>query len=195
MPNSILSYSDTDFAGLIFHELAHQIAFAKGDTVFNESFATTVEQLGVERWLAHIGDSDRITSYHLQRQRNQQVVGLILEHRARLQRMYEADLPDDAKRLAKRELMAALTDAYHSKVADWPNYTAYKKWFEQPINNAKLISVATYHDLIPAFERLLEQQNGNLVSFYEIVRQLAEEDDKSLRWQTLIALSPDKPIH
>ena len=35
----------------IFHELAHQVVFAKDDTMFNESFATAVERIGVRRWL------------------------------------------------------------------------------------------------------------------------------------------------
>ncbi|RTL00288.1 MAG: aminopeptidase, partial [Neisseriaceae bacterium] len=37
---------------LLFHELAHQVVYAQGDTLFNESFATAVERLGTERWLA-----------------------------------------------------------------------------------------------------------------------------------------------
>jgi predicted aminopeptidase len=35
----------------LFHELAHQVVYAQGDTLFNE-FATAVERLGTERWLA-----------------------------------------------------------------------------------------------------------------------------------------------
>ncbi len=188
VPNTILHYSATEFAGFIFHELAHQVAFAKGDTVFNESFATTVEHLGVERWLQHTGDEDGIEHYRLRRQREQQVIALILEHRVRLEQMYEKDLPDSAKRLAKQELIAALRRDYYKKSADWQSHIAFKKWFDQPINNAKLIAIATYHDLVPVFNKLLQEQNGDLISFYNVVRQLAEES-KSSRWQTLTALS------
>ena len=31
---------------MIFHELAHQVAYAQGDTMFNVSFATSVEAIG-----------------------------------------------------------------------------------------------------------------------------------------------------
>lgn len=44
---------DVELARLIFHELSHQVAYAGGDTVFNESFATVVEEEGVRRWLRH----------------------------------------------------------------------------------------------------------------------------------------------
>jgi predicted aminopeptidase len=49
--NTFIGYSEGDLARLVFHELAHQIAYAKGDTVFNESFATAVERIGGARWL------------------------------------------------------------------------------------------------------------------------------------------------
>lgn len=187
VPNTILSYSEEDFAGLIFHELAHQVAFAKGDTVFNESFANMVEQVGVERWLTHSGDSKRIADYHLRRQRDQEIIAIILEHRARLQRVYDGDLLDAEKRQAKQQVIAELKETYFKKLENWPSYIGYKYWFEQPINNAKLVSIATYHDLIPAFEKLLQEQQADLKSFYEIVKKLAAET-KSSRWQTLSAL-------
>ncbi len=50
--NTFIDYPEGELARLIFHELAHQIAYAAGDTGFNESFATAVERIGGERWLA-----------------------------------------------------------------------------------------------------------------------------------------------
>src|SRR5450755_3667915 len=52
MLSTVIRYPDTEVARLIFHELAHQVAYAKDDTVFNESFAVSVEEEGVGRWLA-----------------------------------------------------------------------------------------------------------------------------------------------
>ncbi|WP_266096705.1 aminopeptidase, partial [Acinetobacter baumannii] len=50
--NTFVGLPEGELARLIFHELAHQVVYAKGDTAFNESFATAVETIGVERWLA-----------------------------------------------------------------------------------------------------------------------------------------------
>ena len=49
--NTFINYPEGELARLIFHELAHQVVYAKDDTMFNESFATAVERLGVQRWL------------------------------------------------------------------------------------------------------------------------------------------------
>ena len=39
----------------MFHELAHQEVYVKGDTVFDESFAVAVEEEGLRRWLEREG--------------------------------------------------------------------------------------------------------------------------------------------
>lgn len=184
VPNTVLQYSAAEFAGLIFHELAHQVAFAKGDTIFNESFATTVERIGVERWLMASDDAPKIARYHLRKQRDEKVVELILDYRARMDQAYSANTSDMKKRRTKQQLIADLKDAYAETTRQWQGYSGYKYWFEQPINNAKLVSIATYNDLIPAFEKLLEKHGGDLESFYESVAELADQP-KSLRRQAL----------
>ena len=49
--NTFINYPEGELAKLIFHELAHQVAYAADDTMFNESFATAVERLGSQLWL------------------------------------------------------------------------------------------------------------------------------------------------
>src|SRR6204780_3150982 len=45
--NTMLRYGDLGLASTIFHELAHQLIYVRGDSEFNESFAVSVEQEGV----------------------------------------------------------------------------------------------------------------------------------------------------
>ena len=49
--STFVRWPETELARLLFHELAHQIVYVKDDSVFNESFAVAVEEVGVERWL------------------------------------------------------------------------------------------------------------------------------------------------
>ena len=56
--NTFLRFGDTETARTIFHELAHQLLFVEGDTVFNESFAATVENEGLRRWFARNGNQE-----------------------------------------------------------------------------------------------------------------------------------------
>src|SRR5690606_34424926 len=50
--SSMLRRDDARLAGVIFHELAHQQLYLPGDTAFNESYASFVEQEGLRQWLA-----------------------------------------------------------------------------------------------------------------------------------------------
>ena len=50
--NTMLGWSDAQLAATLFHELAHRVVYVPGDSEFNESFATVVEEAGLERWLA-----------------------------------------------------------------------------------------------------------------------------------------------
>jgi len=181
IPNTILKYRDEEFSGLIFHELAHQVAFAKGDTVFNESFATTVERIGVGRWLAATGNPSQIDEYRLRNQRNQRIVDLILDFRARLDAVYGAAMTDSDKRVRKQSVIQELKGAYTQTTRNWPGYSGYRYWFAQPINNAQLLSVATYSDLVPAFEKLLDQHQGDLPRFYAAAKALADMEKPQRR--------------
>ncbi|MFN8837055.1 MAG: aminopeptidase, partial [Betaproteobacteria bacterium] len=49
----------------------------------------------------------------------------------------------------------------------------YDRWFDQPLGNAYLASVAVYTQQVPAFEALLAACSGAHSRFHEAVRQLA----------------------
>ena len=49
--NTFIFWGEGELAKLIFHELAHQVAYADDDTTFNESYAVAVERLGGRLWL------------------------------------------------------------------------------------------------------------------------------------------------
>jgi len=55
----------------------------------------------------------------------------------------------------------------------WGGFAGYDRWFDEPLNNAKLVSVAAYSDLVPAFRRMLDESNGDMASFYREVQRLA----------------------
>ncbi|MCS7101043.1 MAG: aminopeptidase [Burkholderiaceae bacterium] len=172
--NTFIRSGEGELARLIFHELAHQVAYAKDDTVFNESFATLVEQVGVQRWLADADASVR-AAYAQQQARRADFIALLLRHRRALAALYEdASLDAAAKRERKTEIFAALRTEYaRIKAERWGGFAGYDAYFAQELNNAHLAAVGAYHDLVPAFEALLRASGGDLPRFYARVRELA----------------------
>ena len=84
-------------------------------------------------------------------------------------------IPLEQLRGQKQHLINRLQQEYTQLKAQWGGNAEYDEWFAGPINNAKLNSVAAYYDLVPGFERLLEQNGGNLEKFYAAADRLARE--------------------
>ena len=174
--NTFIGWPEGELARLVFHELAHQVVFAKDDTVFNESFATAVERIGVQRWLArHAGDEARRQYAQLDARRNA-FRALTGRYRDRLQALYAGAASDADKRRDKAALMAALRADYAALKADpaspLAGFAGYDGWFERA-NNASFGVMAAYNEFVPGFERLFESEGQDFVRFYAAVTRLA----------------------
>ncbi|HEY4542753.1 MAG TPA: aminopeptidase [Noviherbaspirillum sp.] len=170
--STFIKYPDAQLARLVFHELAHQQVYAAGDSQFNESFAVAVEEVGVERWLARNGDEALRQAYATYRARRHDFVSLLLKHRRALEINYESVASKEEKRRQKAAIFAALQEDYQTLKASWGGYAGYDRWFAEPLSNAHLSAIATYHDLVPGFRALLAKE-GDLPKFYSAVRQLS----------------------
>jgi predicted aminopeptidase len=172
--NTFVNRPMPELAGLLFHELAHQRLYVKGDTTFNESFAVTVELEGVRRWLQGQGGSDGFAGYQDRLKRRDDFIALMLQYRDRLDAMYTSDATDTEKRTAKRRILDELRAEYRQVRAGWNGYGGYDDWFAQDLNNAHFVSVGTYYQLVPAFQALLAGERGDLHSFYRAAKEIGQ---------------------
>lgn len=179
--NTFINYPEGELARLIFHELAHQVVYAGGDTTFNESFATAVERLGVSRWLEHrASDSVRLEYAEYNGRRNQ-FRALTLAMRQRLEAIYELPGAPDRNRQAmaaeKVRAFAEFRQDYLRLRDSWggdpARFRGYDRWVAQA-NNAAFGAQGAYDDLVPGFEALYRQQRGDWPGFYDAVRRLAD---------------------
>jgi predicted aminopeptidase len=185
--STFIQYSDGELARLVFHELAHQVAYAKDDSQFNESFATAVEEVGVERWMAKQGDDKMRQTYLEFEGRKKDFLTLLVKYRQRLLVNYARQVSDGDKRKEKGKIFQALKDEYQELKLAWGGYTGYDRWFAEPLTNAHLASVATYNDYVPAFRALLSEQK-TLGKFYRATRIMAAQEP-AMRKQQLAQLT------
>lgn len=191
--NTFIHHPPADLAETLFHELAHQRLFASGDTDFNEAFATAVGEEGARRWLAQYGDATMRAEYEQDLQRQRQFVALVLQARDELKKTYETGGADESKRAAKEQVIARLRSDYEQLKISWNGYRGYDGWFQRPINNARLNTVATYFTLVPAFQQLLAKHGGDLPAFYAAAKAVAALP-KDGRHEKLMALAKDAPV-
>lgn len=170
--NTMMRWSDTDLVAVLFHELAHQRIFVKGNTGFNESFATAVAEIGVERWLRGHGKQAEIEEYRSRGELRRTLMLLVDAAKVELQALYASDDDDDLKRDKKRDILSRLSSAAESVVQQQP-FTA-TNWLQPPLNNARLVSLVLYRGQLDEFRNLLKRCNKELTCFYQAAEDLAQ---------------------
>ncbi|WEE77327.1 aminopeptidase [Comamonas testosteroni] len=199
--STFTSWQEGDFAGLLFHELAHQLLYVKNDTAFNESFATTVERMATPLWLHSHASAATQQRWQQSLQRRELWQALTRETRQRLQQIYEQKNTEafDAKVLEaiKSKVFDEFRATYAQLRAQWittdePLLTSlalreqyYRRlaqtdeWVAQA-NNASFGALAAYDDWVPAMTRWWQQLRGEGPAtpetwrgFYAQMRELA----------------------
>jgi predicted aminopeptidase len=192
--NTFIAYTEGELARLVFHELAHQVAYAEGDTMFNESFATAVERLGVQRWLASQGSDDVRQAYTTFDARRQQFRALTMATRRELTAIYDkkgAVVQEPRAQAALKTIaMQRFHDDYAQLKASWGGFAGYDAWVARA-NNAAFGAQAAYDELVPGFEALFEHEGEDWPRFYDAVKRLASQP-KDERRKALATRHGDK---
>ena len=160
-------------AGVLFHELAHQKLYVADDTAFNEAYAVAVQREGERRWLAQFGDEAQRKRYERYLETQAQFLSLVRRTRQQLTTLYASSASDAAKLRKKQQLFVQMRAQFVELRASWGDYRGFDRWFAQDLNNAKMALVATYNDLVPRFDALLEQVSGDMNAFHQRVAMLA----------------------
>ncbi len=173
--NTFIDYPEGELARLIFHELAHQVLYARDDTMFNESFATAVERLGGAAWLAGPGSDAARAQFAQLDGRRRQFRALVFSTRSALQAIFDQAGVADADQLRARKAAAMqdFRDRYAVLKQSWGGYSGYDTWVANA-NNASLGAQAAYDELVPQFEALFARQGRNWPAFYDAVKRIAD---------------------
>jgi len=169
--NTFVHAADIDLAELIFHELTHRKLFRNGDTMFNESLANAVAEVGVRRWLKHEGRHADLRKYEARLVRRAEFYDRIDFTRAELEKLYASGAPPAEMRKKKAALFGDLRDRFRKLRRKWGGL-GLEGWLTREINNADLVSLATYQEQVPAFHCLLDECGGDLKLFFKRAKHL-----------------------
>ena len=134
------------------------MVYVKGDTRFNESFATTLEQALLHDWLISRGDSQRFEKYLSSERRSRSVLRLIGLTRKDLKDIYASEKDDTSKLELKTLLISQLVEDYKEHVRQWTEGNEFSSWMIGEINNAKLETIADYNQWVPAMQTFLRSR-------------------------------------
>lgn len=172
--SSMLRWDDIRLVGVLFHELAHQVLYVKGDTGFNEAFATAVEEHGIERWLRSRGKHDDIATYQERRALRRDMMALVAAARSDLGRNFASKVDEAGKRRLKRARLQQLGLDVTARLLR--SGRKADGWHGDELNNARLASMMLYEARLPAFRALLANCDNNMRCFYDQATVLSRKD-------------------
>lgn len=180
--STFVEWQEGDFAGLMFHELAHQLIYVKDDTAFNESFAMTVEAMATPLWLQNHASEATLKRWQQAQLRRKLWQQLTRGTRNKLEEIYAKNSaqPHTDKALAaiKSEVFtrfraqyaelraqwiqadepllttAALRQRYYARLSQTDEWVAHA-------NNASFGALAAYDDWVPAMSQWWRQLQKN----------------------------------
>jgi predicted aminopeptidase len=177
--STFIGYPEGELARIVFHELAHQVLYVSGDTVFNESYATAVERIGGALWLQREAGEPARREYAQFDGQRQEFRALTLNTRRALTQVYESPQAKaqewPAVEAMKKAAMADFRERYARLREGWSGRSrqgAYDAWVARA-NNAAFGAQGAYDDLVPSFEALFEHEGRDWPRFYTEVRRIA----------------------
>ena len=180
--NTVLMWPDDQLAGLIFHELAHQVVYVKNESAFNESFATFVEQEGLLQFLAEgensiliEGSLEKTYQWYLTAREDRLLFRkLVTKTFDKMKILFAENISDTEKFKKKQQLFNELRENFMRRKEEF-QVLSYNKWFAKNLNNSHLLGVKRYHSQVEKFALLFEEQGKQWTKFFDAVRKLAKQ--------------------
>ncbi len=169
--NTFVWNDEIDLVRLLIHEMAHQQVFVKSDTLFNESFASFVEDAGSLQWIKSNGESDNLIMYEEKKKHRNKVRQLLRSSREALENLYNRNLKKKETALLKEKIFQKLRRSLIGLKDGREISKDYNDWVFQ-INSAWLAAFSLYDRYKPFFRYVFVSSNYDWIAFYEEVRRL-----------------------
>lgn len=181
--DTMFRYSDGQLAAFIFHELAHQALYVRGDTAFSESYASFIEEKGVILWLKSSGREEELADWQKGRLAGLQFNALLKETRAKLGELYTSEIPEDQMRKKKSVLFESLATRYELLAKlEWGGKSYFGGLLAGEMNNARLALIDSYRAGTCAFEMLYREAQQDMARFQKLAAaqaRLAKEQRRA----------------
>jgi predicted aminopeptidase len=184
--SSLLRYDEVDLVETVLHELSHNHLFVPGKVRFNESFATFVGRVGAVRFFCGPeGTPQNPPECQLARERwadDQAFSRFLDEFTTELRAVYSDPNLSVEEKVAGRE---ALFGDYKTRYGETPEAETpgqelsplIRGFLGRPLNNAILLARMRYFHRLTDFQRLLDEQEGDLTAAIATLASQAKKVD------------------
>ena len=176
--SSMLGYKESDFASVIFHELAHTILFFPNHINFNERFAEFVGRKAALRFfIAKEGEESKTAALMRAQWEDELIFSsfMLKEYRA-LENWYKEN-PGAAQSEKKRRRLREIQDRLAHHILPKMKTRRYRYFPKIRLNNARLLSYRSYNYNMDELEKLFEQTGFDIAAFTEKCQSFKDAPD------------------
>ncbi|MDF3819309.1 aminopeptidase [Leptospira sp. 96542] len=173
-----LLWKDYRLVGLVIHEMAHATAYLPGDSDLNESYASFIEDKGVELfYTTREGEnSPNLKKFKSEKSKRQTVFKTLKLYATSLNDLYSSSVTDDEKREKKKKIILEFKKEIISQKLI-PEEKA-EEFLAREWNNEDFLGALRYNSGEHSFEMLFQKTNRNFEKFHEDVRNLFSLTDE-----------------
>jgi|GEM_PF-1034356 len=177
--------SEVDFIDVIFHELVHVQFYVNGEADFNEAFATWFAARATERFIkeSDFSDDERkrmLSELRTSREHDLLKTKWIHSILAKARRFYDSKDFLDASASTQESLREKFFAKLRGELATVPEL---EKWSKIEWNNAVLVSLSTYNDLVGNIEHYAVAKKISDVELLKATRKDASPILQALKQQ------------
>ena len=178
--SSMIRYSDAQLVNLIIHETVHATIFIKGHVDFNERLATFIGNLGVRRfYLAKEGSNSSTVQMMDSSLKDEKIFSNFISKEIELLKKWYDENPNHTL-VEKKNRLKEIQTNFKKNVLGQLKVYQYKSFINEPLNNAKILSLATYVQDLSDFQVVFDSFDQDLDQFLKYCHQLEESDDPVL---------------
>jgi predicted aminopeptidase len=178
--NTVLRYGEVSLAATVIHELVHNTIYVPSQVAFNESFANFVGDRGAAVFLcARDGEASQNCTLARNAWADNLVFGEFLSRLiADLEQLYARPGLSAQDRIRLREdVFNAARQRFETEVRPRLLTSSFRRFTEEPLNNATLIATRLYYDRLDLFERAFIQHGQDLKATIDWILRVVREGD------------------
>ena len=178
--SSMLTYSESDFVTMIFHELAHTVLFFKNHINFNERFAEFIGRKSAILFYRQKEGNNSATVKKMQAEWEDELLfSSFIQQEYELLRKWYIKNKGNITPEMKQKKLSSIQELFRVEIQPGLKTRGYDYFAYITLNNARLLPYRAYSYNMEEFETLFNSPgvNGNIKKFIEYCSQFEDEEN------------------
>ncbi len=170
-----LRMTEDELVSLVIHEMSHATVYFPGDSNFNESYASFVEEIGTEKFYRAF-NSDKAEEILAKRKKTRSqsefIISQVKQTALKLKEMYERSDLSDSEKLTQKKII--IEDYRLTILKNTDKFTKFdpEKFKTIPLNNENFIGILRYHSGSKFFHDAFTKVDGDFMKFHEEMEKI-----------------------